>query len=467
MDDEFGLKGWWKEWNQKFFREKWPLWLSAVVMALSGIMAYGVAVWSLSRTVSGHNPYDQAKPLGTFLGLKELGGMINSLLGRIGLPHYPFSGYIWPDGVTVSFFRQYPNPLLEPTAGTMLGILFGGLIAALLAREFSLKVPLDKTEYALAGSGGVMMGVGAVFMFGCPLVSTTNIGAMGVQAILMVIGMTIGSYFGAKVIVWLEKRRVAASMAYADGIHYKPLMLFEKTKTIWPRVPEYADGAELAAIRYQPQVAVLLIIGVLLAVSRFASIGFPALSLSFLVASLTGFAMQRGGICFAHAYREPFLSGFADMSRSMALLYILLVIGFLPMKLLGATNPDLAYAEIFAISPAGVGVLLGAALFGIGMALNGACVSDSLWRTAEGQVKIWVGLITLICVSSWLFPMRDEAWFKNYFAPYGAKNIRDVYLPQIFHSYPLAVAFTIGVILIWALMMTWFSGRTFKKYMEG
>ncbi|MDA8169086.1 MAG: YeeE/YedE thiosulfate transporter family protein [Nitrospiraceae bacterium] len=467
MDEfEFGVLGWWRAWYKKFFREKWPLWLSAIFMAISGIMAYGIATWSLARTVSGANPYDQSKPLGTFLGLKELGGIINNLLGKIGLPHYPFSGYIWPDG-TVNFFRQYPNPLLEPTAGTMLGILFGGLVAALLAKEFALKVPLDKSEYGLAVSGGVMMGFGAVFMFGCPLVSTTNIGAMGVQSILMVTGMTIGSYFGAKIIVWLEKRRMALKLAFSDGAGYRPLMHFEKTRTIWPRLPESADGGEPASIKYQPHLALALMLAMVAVLFRFGHIGYPALALSFGAATLTGFAMQRGGICFAHAYREPFLSGFADMSRAMALLYILLILGFLPMKLLGAATPDLAYAEIFAISPAGVGVLIGAALFGVGMALNGACVSDSLWRTAEGQVKIWIGLLTLICVSSWFFPMREEPWFKTIFAPYGSKNIRDVYLPHILGSYPLAVALMIGIIVLWALLLTWFSGRTFRKYMEG
>ncbi|MHB8881613.1 MAG: YeeE/YedE thiosulfate transporter family protein [Thermodesulfovibrionales bacterium] len=464
--DDFGIKGWWISWYKKFFREKWPLWLAAIIMAISGIMAYAVAVWSLARTVSGSNPYDQAKPLGTFLGLKELGGMINGLLGKIGLPHYPFTGYTWPDGVTTNFFQQYPNPLLEPTAGTMLGILFGGLIAALLAKEFALKVPFDRTEYTLAITGGVLMGVGAVFQFGCPVVSTTNLGAMGVQAIIMVIGMTIGSYFGALMIVWLEKRRVAAIACLADGAGYRPLMLFERTRTVWPRIPDNADGAEPAGIRYQPYLALLLLGAMVTALMRFAGIGYPALSLSFAVATLTGFAMQRGGICFAYAYREPFLSGFSDMSRAMALLYILLVLGFLPMKLLATANPDLAYAEIFAISPAGIGVLLGSILFGIGMALNGACVSDSLWRTAEGQVKIWIGLLTLICVSSWIFPMREEAWFKSIFAPYGSENIRDVYLPEIFGGYPAAVAFVIGVVIVWALLMTWFAGRTFKKYME-
>ncbi len=467
MDDfDFGVKGWWSSWYRKFFREKWPLWLAAIFMAFSGIISYAIATWSLARTVAGFNPYDQAKPLGTFLGLKELGGIINSWLGKIGLPHYPFSGYTWPDGATINYFVQYPNPLLEPTAGTMLGILFGGLIAALLAKEFALKVPLDKLEYGLALIGGILMGFGAVFQFGCPVVSTTNLGAMGVQAIIMVIGMTIGSYFGAKIIVWLEKRRLASVVCAADGAGYRPLMLFEKTRTIWPKLPSATDGGEPASIRYQPYLGLALMLALIPVLFRFTSIGYPALSLSFAAATLTGFAMQRGGICFAHAYREPFLSGFADMTRSMALLYILLVIGFLPMKLIGSINPDLAYAEIFAISPAGIGVLLGSTIFGIGMALNGACVSDSLWRTAEGQVKIWIGLLTLVCVSSWIFPMREEQWFKTIFAPYGSSNIRDVYLPQIFGSYPVAIAFTVGVIVVWALLLTWFSGRTFRKYME-
>jgi uncharacterized membrane protein YedE/YeeE len=244
-------------------------------------------------------------------------------------------------------------------------------------------------------------------------------------------------------------------------------MHFEKTKTIWPKMPANADGGEPFGIRFQPVMAVILMLVMFIVLARFTQIGYPALSMSFLAATLTGFAMQRGGMCFAYAYREPFLTGFSDMSRAMALLYALLVIGFLPFKLLGSVSPDIAYAEIFAISPAGIGILIGSALFGLGMALNGACVSDSLWRTAEGQVKIWVGLLTLICVSSWFFPMREEAWFKTIFAPYGSKNITDVYLPQIFGSYPIAVVFTIGVVLLWALLMTWFAGRTFKKYMEG
>ena len=467
MDDfDFGVRGWFKAWNKKFFREKWPLWLAAVFMAISGIMTYAIAVWSLARTVSGDNPYDQSKPIGTFLGLKELGGLINNVLGKIGLPHYPFSGYVWPDG-TINFFRQLPNPILEPTVGTMLGILFGGLVAALLAKEFALKVPMDKSEYGLAFSGGLLMGFGTIFMFGCPLASTTNTGAMGVQAVLMIIGMSIGSYFGAKVIVWFEKRRMALDLVTTDGAGYRPLMHLEKTRTIWPKVPGTADGGEPGSIKYQPHLALALTVVMVFVLFRFGNMGYPALALSFAAATLTGFAMQRGSMCFAHAYREPFLSGFADMSRAMALLYVLLIVGFLPMKLLAIANPDLAYAEIFAVSPAGIGVVLGGILFGLGMSLNGACVSDSLWRTAEGQVKIWVGLLTLICVSAWLFPMREEPWFKHIFAPYGSQNIRDVYLPNIVGSYPIAIALMIGLIILWAVMMTWFSGKTFKKYMEG
>ncbi|WP_333656113.1 hypothetical protein [Dissulfurispira sp.] len=43
-DFDFGIKGWWDSWYKKFFREKWPLWIAAIFMALSGIIAYGIAV---------------------------------------------------------------------------------------------------------------------------------------------------------------------------------------------------------------------------------------------------------------------------------------------------------------------------------------------------------------------------------------------------------------------------------------
>lgn len=459
---ETGLKDWVQSWWKKFMRDKWPYWMAAIFMALSNILCYALGLWALSSIAKGGNPYDMARPIGTFIGLRELGGIINDF---IGVPSYPgFEGYKWFDG-KISYFRMWPNPLLEPTVNAMLGILLGGLVAALLAKEFAIKIPRDRMEYGFAIAGGLLMGVGAVFMFGCPIVSTTNIGTLSFQGMLMVVGMIIGSYFGARLLRYLEERRWREAAAL-DGAVYRPLCHFEKTKTVWPKKPADTDGGEPWGLRYQPYVAILVLVLIFVGLWNFARIGFPHAATLILAAMLTGFAMQRGGMCFAHAYREPFLSGMADMTRAMALLYILLIVGFLPLKLVAIANPDISYAEIFGVSPAGIGIIFGGILFGIGMAINGACVSDSLWRTAEGQVKIWIALIVLITSAAWLFPMRDERWFASYINPLGTGNIYSVYLPNMVGGYLPAAIILILFILAWAISMTWIAGRTFRKYLE-
>lgn len=459
---ELGLRDWARSWWNRFMKEKWPYWVAAIFMAISNILCYGLGLWALSSIAKGGNPYDMARPIGTFIGLRELGGIINDF---IGVPSYPgFEGYRWFTG-HISYFRMWPNPLLEPTVNTMLGILLGGLVAALLAKEFAIKIPRDRMEYVFAVAGGLLMGVGAVFMFGCPIVSTTNVGTLSFQGMLMVVGMVMGSYLGAKFLMYMEERRWR-QVAALDGGKYKPLCHFEKTKTLWPKTPEHTDGGETRGLRYQPYVALVVLGIVLLGLWNFARIGFPHAALLILAALLTGFAMQRGSMCFAHAYREPFLSGFADMTRAMTLLYILLILGFLPFKLIATVNPDISYAEIFAVSPAGIGIVIGGILFGIGMAINGACVSDSLWRTAEGQVKIWIALTLLITSAAWLFPMRDEIWFKTIINPMGQGDIYSVYLPNILGGYLPAVLLAIGFMLAWAISMTWIAGRTFRKYLE-
>ncbi|NOZ77500.1 MAG: YeeE/YedE family protein [Euryarchaeota archaeon] len=460
---DVGLKAYLRGWWRTYMVDKWPYWIAAIFMAVSNILAYGIGIWALSDIATGGNPYDMARPIGTFVGLRELGGIIDDFMG---VPSFPgFEGYHWFTGET-NFFRMWPNPLLEPTVNTMLGILLGGLVAALLSKEFAVKVPRDRIEYIFAVAGGLLMGIGAVFMYGCPIVSTTNIGTLSFQGMLMVVGMVIGSYFGAVLLRYLEQKRFEQQAPF-DGAKYRPLCHFEKTRTIWPKNPENLDGGEHWGLRYQPYVALIVLGLVGFGLWNLASMGFPHAAVLIFACMLTGVAMERGGMCFAHAYREPFLSGFAEMTRAMTLLYILLIIGFLPFKLIATVNPNIAYGEIFGVSPAGFGIILGGIFFGIGMAINGACVSDSLWRTAEGQVKIWIALLVLITSTAWLFPLRNSELFNTVINPYGTGNIYSVYLPKMLGGYIPAVVVMVLFMLLWAGVMTWAAGRTFRKYLEG
>lgn len=79
----------------------------------------------------------------------------------------------------------------------MIFFILGGLAAALLSKEFSVKSIPSKTIALEAIIGGLLMGIGMVFITTCNV--GTFLGAvtqMGVGAYLSAIGIVIGAYLG-------------------------------------------------------------------------------------------------------------------------------------------------------------------------------------------------------------------------------------------------------------------------------
>src|SRR6266403_2635550 len=76
----------------------------------------------------------------------------------------------WGDWVLTGVGLVRRPDLLPPWlySGSLLniGVVVGGTIAALLSREFAIRVPA-RAELAKGGAGGLLMGVGAVLAFGC------------------------------------------------------------------------------------------------------------------------------------------------------------------------------------------------------------------------------------------------------------------------------------------------------------
>ena len=100
-----------------------------------------------------------------------------------------------------------------------------------------------------------------------------------------------------------------------------------------------------------------------------------------------GFIMHRSRLCFARAFREPFMTAEGDMTKAVILA---LTIGLLISSLLfqkKIIDPYIAIPPTFWI-----GSLLGGLIFGIGMIFAGGCASGSLWRMGEGHVKLWVAI---------------------------------------------------------------------------
>src|SRR5881392_3918142 len=87
------------------------------------------------------------------------------------------------------------------------GVIVGGAIAALLSREFAIRVPA-RGELVKGGVGGLLMGVGAVLAFGCNIggfFSATS--ALSLSGIGMMLGLGAGAFLGLRYLIWETEHR--------------------------------------------------------------------------------------------------------------------------------------------------------------------------------------------------------------------------------------------------------------------
>src|SRR5258705_13805046 len=108
----------------------WPVWGAAVLVATLNVFLFAFdRPWTASD------------------GLRNWGDW---LLTGVGLVRRPDLLPPW----------LYSGSLLN------IGVVVGGTIAALLSREFAIRVPA-RAELVKGSAGGLLMGVGAVLAFGC------------------------------------------------------------------------------------------------------------------------------------------------------------------------------------------------------------------------------------------------------------------------------------------------------------
>src|SRR6266446_4622846 len=221
------------------------------------------------------------------------------------------------------------SPFLYSGSVLNLGLLMGAFAAALLGREFAIRVaPLG--ELLKGGIGGLLMGLGANLAFGCNIGGFFSaVAALSMSGIAMMLGRGIGSYLGLKYLLML----LALPFLYSR-------------------------------LGYARQAGFLL----------------------FGVAS--GMLFQRSRFCLVRAFREPFMAGEGDHTRAAALALTLSMIGFAILKAM-----DLKDATDWVFAGFWIGGLVGGVLFGIGMVLAGGCGAGSIWRAGEGHVKLWVAVV--------------------------------------------------------------------------
>ena len=319
---------------ETIFVQGWSPYLGSVllVMVIVGLMISGL-FW------------------GVFGGLKLWGDWFNSAIGlgpALGLP------------------ETLEGPLLHRMSLMNITLLLGAFCAALLSRQFRVSRP-PRLEYIWAALGGCFMGLGATLAGGCttggfftPAMHSSPAGWA------MWAGLLAGAAIGLKLLLWTLEHIEWGMQAPptlnvpASLVSIYPLLgLGVVLGTIAWAAGWYYSGNEKLAVR-----------GIII-VAGFAM----------------GFVMHRSRLCFARAFREPFMTAEGEMTKAIILALAIAI----PMASLLFQNkvidPYIAIPATFWI-----GSLLGGALFGIGMVFAGGCASGSLWRMAEGHIKLWVAV---------------------------------------------------------------------------
>ena len=320
---------------EKIFVEEWSPYVGAMllVMIVAALMINGL-FW------------------GVFGGVRYWGDQINHLIGLA-----PLLGVPQPDEGFLTHRMSLMNIML----------LLGAFAAALMSRQFQPSRP-PKLELVWAAIGGTLMGIGASLAGGCttggffnPVLHSSPAGWV------MWAGLLVGAVIGLKLLLWTLEN-------IEWGMTAPPTINLPKGLT-----------------RLFPLIGLAIIVGMLLWVAGWYGSSDTVLvtrAVIVLLGFCIGFVMHRARLCFARAFREPFMTGEGDMTKAVILA---LAIGIPLAAFLFEKEVIDSY---IAIPPTfWIGSLAGGLVFGIGMIFAGGCASGSLWRMGEGHFKLWVAML--------------------------------------------------------------------------
>src|SRR5436309_1608268 len=158
------------------FGQPWPVWAAALLVAMVNVFLFAFdRPWTASD------------------GMRNWGDWV---LTGVGVVRRPDLIVPW----------LYSGSLLN------LGVLFGGLAAALLSREFAVRVP-PRGELVKGGLGGLAMGAGAMLALGCNIggfFSATS--ALSLSGFGMMLGLGVGAFLAIRYLMWEVAHRPTWSM---------------------------------------------------------------------------------------------------------------------------------------------------------------------------------------------------------------------------------------------------------------
>jgi len=385
LDNSATLAGSLREEYRKLFGEHWPPWVGGVLLGLINVFLF-----------------TYAQPWTSLDGVLNWGDWFFRLVGL-------FEG------------RAPLSPLLRTGSIVNLGLLFGAIAAALLAREFAVRMSPVR-ELVKGFIGGILMGVGATLARGCNIGGFFSaISALSLSGFAMMLGLGIGAYLGLRCLLWEVERGVAQS----DG-----------------SVPATGNEGESTWRAIQPFLGIIFILLTLAGAFIYDGVGYPQRGGILLLGMTLGIVNQRSRLCFVQAFREPFMTGDSVMTKGVIVALVVSVIGFAIFKWTVVER-----AEEFVRPTFWQGSLIGGLVFGIGMVLAGGCGAGTIWRAGEGHVKLWIALFGYILSAS---------LFRAFLQSSGLipKLGKAIFLPEVLGwEFTLIVVF--GVLLLWYLAVIW------------
>ncbi|MBI2205515.1 MAG: YeeE/YedE family protein [Candidatus Rokubacteria bacterium] len=366
------------------FGRPWPVWGAAILVAAANVFLFAFE-----------------RPFTASDGLRNWGDWILRGAGLV-------------DRADLAPPWLYSGSMLD------LGVLAGGFAAALLSRDFAIRVPA-RGELVKGAIAGVFLGPGAVLAFGCNIGGFFSaISALSLSGFGMMLGMGAGAFVGLRYLLWELAHRPGWSRG--GGRAY-----------LAPR----GDGRSR-----QPLVGALVLAALVALPFVYSASGYGARGVFLLFGAVFGIAFQRSRFCLVRAFREPFMTGEASHTRAAALAIVISTLGFAILKF-----NDLKDKGDWVFPAAGIGSVLGGLLFGVGMVLAGGCGAGSVWRAGEGQVKLWATLVTFALGASVARLVLSATGLSQQL---GAA----VFLPGVL-GWAGAIGLVIIVMAVWALAATW------------
>ncbi|MEP7454262.1 YeeE/YedE family protein [Phyllobacterium sp. SB3] len=132
----------------------------------------------------------------------------------------------------------------------------------------------------------------------------------------------------------------------------------------------------------------------------------PAQGALFLIGGGLGIALYHAAFGFTSAWRVFIVEGRGRGLRVQMILLALAVILFFPPLANGVLFGNEVKGSV---SPAGIGVIVGAFMFGIGMQLGGGCASGTLFTAGGGNARMLVTLLFFI-IGSVLATINFDWW---------------------------------------------------------